>query len=110
MRVLPLQREVACGQARLAKLLHQRYIEDAQLEGCMGLCPHQAARCALCLRRALFPTMAAVRLSYRSCRCSRLLADRRSLKSLCLSTFRKSSLSASSFPSNCSGSYLHNAE
>ena len=67
---------------------------------------HHAACSTSCFLLAPLPTMAARRFSYSSCRCIRLPADSRSLKSLCLSTFLKSSLSASPFPSNCSGSYL----
>lgn len=79
---------------------------DTNMTECWD-CLRHAACCAGCLRLALLPTMAARRLSNSSWRCIRLVADKRSLKSLCLSTLRKSSLSASSFPSNCSGSYLH---
>lgn len=50
--------------------------------------------------------MAATLLSYMSCRCSRFALDSRSLKSLCFSTFLRSSLSASPFPFSCSGLYL----
>ena len=76
---------------------------------CNAFLSYQMTHCApgayafLC---PALPTMAATRLSYSSCRCARFAADSRSLKSLCLSTFLKSSRSASSLPASCSRSYL----